>query len=67
MELYSVVEQILEDEYPLLWDTDFFDNADSEQICFTMKDYHRKGGLATFISNVRLPGEDVSDQQKRKQ
>ena len=59
MELFSIVEQVLNDEFPLLWNEDFFNNEDSAMICFTMKDYKRNKGLATFISSLILPGEDL--------
>ena len=38
-------------------DEDFFNDADGDSICFTMKDYHRKGGLATLIGAIEFPGE----------
>jgi len=56
-EIYSLVNQVLNDELPVLFDEEeFFNNVDGEMICFTMKDYKRKGGLATYLTNVVLPG-----------
>jgi len=58
-EIYSIVDQILNEEFPLIFDENFFDNQDCDGISFTMKDYKRKKGLATYLSNVMLPGEDI--------
>jgi len=62
-EIYNVVDQIMKDEYPLLFDEEMFNDKDCDKICFTMKDYRRKGGLATYLANTILPGEDKQRRQ----
>jgi len=57
-EIFSVVNQVLRDDNEeIILDETFFDDENESCICFTMKDYHRPGGLATFLANVILPGE----------
>lgn len=62
-----MAEQVLEGERPVLLDEFFFDDKDCDSICFTMKDYKRKGGLATLIANIELPGEELKKAQVAKQ
>ena len=56
-EIFSVVNQVLNDQDEIIMDETFFNDEDEASICFTMKDYNRPGGLATFLANVHMPGE----------
>ena len=56
-EIQSISKQVMNEEYPIILDETLFEDKDWDKISFTMKDYNRKGGLATLITNVMLPGE----------
>ena len=38
-EIFSVVDQVLNDQDEIIMDETFFNDADEASICFTMKDY----------------------------
>ena len=63
-EIYSIVNQVMRGADLVLMDEDFFNDADCDSICFTMKDYHRKGGLATLIGAIEFPGEKKVREQR---
>ena len=48
-------------------DEEFFNDEDGDSISFTMKDYHRPGGLATLIGAIKFPGEEKVKKQRAQQ